>query len=252
MRKNLSLGLEEISPHFDQDTPIYILAGGPSLADYEDEIIELGKSGALFVTCNGTYKWLIDRGIRPAMQSMVDAREFNKRFVEPIIDTCWYLFSSQAANEAVSATPREQTILMHSGDNDVVKAVFEEIHKETGEEKKWFPVYGGSTVVNRTLVALAMLGYRKITVFGWDSCLRGDQHHPYSQPENDSPHVVDIKVGNRHFQCHPWMVIQANEVPKLIRYILAGIEGFELDVRGDGLIAHILNHAANLAAEQEI
>ena len=46
------------------------------------------------------------------------------------------------------------------------------------------------------------------------------------------------------------MVVQANEVPKIIRYILGPIDGFNLEVRGDGLIAHMLKHAA-LMAEKE-
>jgi SAM-dependent methyltransferase len=244
---NLKLGLAEVCPHEAQDTKIYVLAGGPSLADHEDEIIKLGKEGALFVTVNGTYKWLIDRGIRPAAQFMVDAREFNARFVDPIIPTCKYIFSSQSAQEAVAKVPKEQAMLYHSGDSATVKECFDAHCKEVGQDRAWYPIYGGSTVIGRSLVTLAMLGFRNIEIFGWDSCLRGDQHHAYSQPENDSTYVANIEVGGKTFRCHPWMVVQANEFPKIIRYILGPIDGLNLNVRGDGLIAHMLKHSADLA-----
>lgn len=247
---NLRLGVGELCPHDVQlEQTICVLAGGPSLADHEAEIIERGKRGEIFVTANGTYKWLIDRGIKPAAQLMVDARPFNARFVEPVIDTCRYIFSSQAAHEAVAKVPAHQALLFHSGDTSIVKECFDAHCKETGKDKAWYPVYGGSTVIGRGLVALAMLGFRKIEVFGWDSCLRGDEHHAYSQPENDEAQIVDISIGGKSFKCHPWMVVQANEVPKLIRHVLGKVEGLEIAVRGDGLIAHMLNYAAEKAME---
>lgn len=248
---NLRSGLKDICPHEVQDTHVYVLAGGPSLADHEEEIIERGKAGAIFVTVNGTYKWLIDRGIRPAVQVMVDARPFNARFVDPIIDTCKYLFSSQAAHEAVAKVPKEQAFLFHSGECDLVKSCFDDFCKEQGIAREWYPIYGGSTVVTRALVCLAMLGFRNVEVFGWDSCLRGDEHHAYDQKENDSAHIVDIDIRGRSFKCHPWMVVQAHEFPKIVRFILGPIPDFNLIVRGDGLIAHMLNTAAELAGKEK-
>jgi hypothetical protein len=227
-----------------------VIAGGPSLKDHEEEIISMGKQFVPMVSVNGTYKWLIDIGISPAAQFLVDAREFNQRFVEPIRPNCQYIFSSQTAHEAVGKTPKDQTWLYHSGDSDVVKECFDEFCKERELRREWYPIFGGSTVVGRALVVLAMLGFRNIEVFGWDSCLIGDEHHAYDQPENDGQHAVEIEVGGRTFRCHPWMVVQANEVPKLIRYILGPIDGLNLSVRGDGLIAHIFNHAAKLGRKE--
>lgn len=243
---NLSLGFQEVCPHEVQDETVYILAGGASLGAHEAEIVALGKEGKKFITVNGTYKWLIDRGIRPAAHFMVDGRTFNERFIHTIIDTCKYIFSSQVAHEVAAKVPKAQGWLYHSGDSDFVKEVFEHHCKEIGVDKSWYPVMGGTTVINRALVVLAMLGFRKIEIFGWDSCVIDGQHHAYEQKENDEKRTIEVMVGGRRFQCHPWMVVQANEVPKLIRYILGLIDGFEINVRGDGLIAHMLQYAAQI------
>ena len=248
---NLALGLQEIAPHEAQDTVIYLLAGGPSLSDFETGIIEAGRSGTPIVTVNGTYNWLIDRGIRPAAQVMVDARTSHRRFVTRTVDTCKYLISSQCDNEILRSLPANQTYLWHSGESEIAKQAVEEYAEANNQKREWYPVHGGSTVVSRAITLLAMLGFRKIEVFGWDSCLRDNAHHAYNQPENDGGPVFDIKVGGRTFRCNPWMVVQANELDKLVRHIWSHVDGLDIEVHGDGLIAHMFNHAASLAEKEE-
>lgn len=249
VRKNLRLGLKGVCPHERQpDTRILVLAGGPSLLDYEDEIVERGKAGELIVTVNGTYNWLIERGIRPAAQIMMDAREFNGRFLKPVIDTCKYLICSQVDHEAVKSLPPAQTLLWHSGETSYVEEEYKDYAKETGANHEWYPVPGGTTVMLRGLTVLAMLGFRKFEVFGWDSCLREGKHHAYAQKENDKAVVLEtLPIGGKTFKVHPWMLVQAYEFPKVVRHIFGHIEDFEMDVRGDGLISHIINHAASLS-----
>ena len=247
IRKNLSLGLQEVTPHAKQDTVVYLLAGGPSLKDFEQQIVEAGKSGVPCVTMNGTYNWLLERGIRPAVQVMVDARKFNRRFIEPLVDTCAYLISSQCDNDVLKSLPPEQVWMWHPHNEALVREVFDEL----GQNREWYPVSGGSTVASSALVLLAMLGFRRIEVFGMDSCIRGDEHHAYSQPENDGDHIVEFTVGGRKFLCHPWMAIQARDIQFVIRNVLSRIEDFEMIVHGDGLISHILQTAADEAARSD-
>jgi len=250
IRANLALGLQEVAPHGVQDQTVILLAGGPSLADFEDEIVTRGRAGEIIVTVNGTYNWLLDRGVKPAAQVMVDARAHNKRFISPVVDYCKYLLSSLCDTEGVKSVPAEQVWLWHSGDNQLVKRVFDEYAEESGVGREWYPVYGGTTVILRALTLLAMLGFRNIEVFGWDSCLMDGKHHAYDQPENNGGSVFDVIVDGKVFKCNPWMIVQANEVPKCVKYILGHIDGFNLEVRGYGLIAQIFNHAAMMAEKE--
>jgi SAM-dependent methyltransferase len=249
IRCNLALGLQEVCPHKVQEQPIIVLAGGPSLSDFADEIRSQAAAGVPVVTVNAAYGWALDQGILPAAQVMLDAREFNRRFVERVIPTCRYLMSSQAHHATVAALPREQTWLWHSGDSELVKRMHEHRAMEAGRDHEWYPVFGGTTVMLRALPLLAMLGFRKFDIYGWDSCLRDDAHHAYAQPENDGGRVLEIEVGGRSFRCNGWMAVQANELPRVIRYVLGPIEGLELRVHGDGLIAWILQHGANMATK---
>ena len=243
IKANISLGLREIVPHAVQDTVVYLLAGGPSLADHEQQIVEAGKSGTPIVTVNGTYNWLLERGIRPAVQVMVDARKFNRRFVTPLVDTCTYLISSQCDHELVKSMPPEQTWLWHSSNAEPVREAIDELQRN----HEWYPVHGGTTVATSAIVMLTMLGFRKVEIFGMDACIRDGVHHAYSQPENDDDFQQKVIVNGREFTCAPWMVIQANDFQNLVRHVFSKIAEFEMVVHGDGLISHMLNCAAEAA-----
>jgi len=247
IQENLALGLQEVAPHDAQDTEIMLLCGGPSLADFRDEIIGKNRAGTPVVTVNGAYNWLIENGGRPGAQVLVDAREFNRRFTEPTVLQCKYLVSSQCDTSLVKSLPRSQTYLWHCA-GDQVKTAVEDYSKQHERNHAWYPVPGGTTVTLRAIPLLGMLGYRKIHVYGFDSCLRGDEHHAYKQAENDTPDVVEMTVAGKVFKCQPWMAKQAYEFKDVVKHLLAPA-GIELAVHGDGLIATILEAASAATME---
>jgi len=248
VRANLDFGLQEVRPHDAQDVEVMLLCGGPSLADFTDEIVAANKAGMPAITVNGAYNWLIEHGGRPGAQVIVDAREFNRRFTEPPVLQCKYLISSQCHPELVRSLPRSQTWLWHNM-SDEIKAVIEDWSRGRQGAHEWYPVPGGTTVTLRALPLLAMLGFRRINVYGFDSCLRGDQHHAYEQAENDDMKTTEIMVGGRKFVCQGWMIKQADEFQAVLRHLLIPA-GIELAVHGDGLIAAILETAAAAANEE--
>ena len=236
--ENLKLGLDEAKPYETQDKELIFIAGGPSINEYVQELKLNKKLGVPIVTFNGSYNWAIENGIKPDVQVVMDAREFNSRFVDPIIPSCKYLIASQCHPELVKKLPKEQTILWHSGADNVKKAV-----RQLGIERDIYPVYGGMTVMLRAFSLFLMLGYSKFAVYGFDSCIM-DNHHGYPQPENDSPRIFDVECGDRVFKCHPWMLSQAHEFLELQEMIS---ELVQMDIKGDGLIAHMIKTGAKLS-----
>lgn len=235
-KANMALGLQEAKPCETQSgLEIMILAGGPSLNDFEGEIIERRTNGMPLVTVNGTYNWAIERGLKPSAQIIADGREFNKRFVVPHVEGCKYLLASVCHPEVIAAAPQDRVWLWHPNSSP---EILEALRSFPGDR---FPVHGGSTVMLRALPLMRMLGFQKFHIYGWDSCIRPDAHHAYAQPENESENIVEITAGNRTFQCHPWMSAQAEEFITLTRML--GDE-CELEVYGDGLIAEIIKSNA--------
>jgi 2-polyprenyl-3-methyl-5-hydroxy-6-metoxy-1,4-benzoquinol methylase len=247
IRENVHRGYVEAKPHQRQKARLLMLGGGPSLADSWDEIREKREAGAKLVTINGTYNECLARGLRPSAQVVCDAREFNKRFLEPVIPDCRYMLASQCHPSMFEGIPPEQVLLWHAVvSNDLGDILDEEYSKD---DRVWYPVPGGSTAMLRAFPLFLMLGFNEFEVYGFDSCLGyGDVHHAYSQPENDGQSVVKVTCGNRVFRCHPWMVSQAQEFCDEVR--LLGDE-VRLVVHGDGLIAHIIKTGAEIEEEQQ-
>ena len=233
IRANVAKGYKEARPYAAREDEVALLAGGPSLELFR------GHKGPI-ITVNGAYKWALEHGYTPNAQIIVDPRELNKRFTQPVIPGCQYLICSQCHPSVAESVPHDQVRLWHSG--DTAAEVMEKMSREDGKERTWFPVCGGSSVMLRALPLLVMLGIRKIRIWGFDSCLKEGAHHAYEQPENDSPTVVDITVGGRTFECHIWMAVQAQEFVELIKRVMP--EEVELAVEGDGLISHILQTGA--------
>ena len=236
VKHNISQGWTQVVPHVANDMEVMILGGGPSLTEHEDQIKQMRKDGVKLVTLNGAYNWALEKGLVPSAQIMVDARAFNKRFVEPVVDDCKYLIASQCDPVVFEGLPRERTYIWHT-----ITETIEDLLKAQYPDG-WYPIPGGSSVLLRAVPLLRMLGFKKFHLFGCDSCVMNGEHHAYAQPENDAM-AIPVTVGGRVFWCHAWMASQAQEMMSLIRVLG---EEIELEIYGDGLLAHILKTGADM------
>jgi hypothetical protein len=245
IRENVKGNWQMVHPHPMQSTEVMLICGGPSLNDYTDEIIEQRANGMPMITTNGTYNWAIANGMTPSMQLIIDGREFNKRFVTPVVDDCKYMIASQCHPSVLEGLPEDRTYLWHvSGRDEEIEKILDEAYEI------WFPVPGGSTVTLRGLCLLRMLGFHKIHMYGFDSCYRDGEHHAYEQAENNyKNYKIPVGCGGtKTFLCDGWMYSQAKEFIQMVGLI--GDE-IQLDIKGDGLIAHIVETGAKLAALDE-
>jgi SAM-dependent methyltransferase len=235
VKKNIEDGWTLMVPHLWQDQEIMLVGGGPSLKRFEAEIRRKRAEGVPLVTTNGAYNWCIERGITPSAQVMVDARLFNKRFLEPVIPECKYLVASQCDPEAISHLPKDRTFLWHAASCEEWLDYISSVQKTPV-----FPVPGGSTVMLRAIMLLQVMGFRKYHIYGMDSCIE-DAHHAYEQKENDGGIVVKVKTRSKEFACEPWMASQALEFQKM-----AGLldDAVEMEIYGDGLISTIIRESA--------
>lgn len=240
-------GFQEVRPFARHDAPLMILGGGPSLTPFWPDIERKRKAGMALVTVNGTYNQCLERGLKPSAQIVVDAREFNKRFVQPVVPDCKYLLASQChpALFDAAAAHKDQVWLWHSRTaSDLLDAYY----RARGEV--WYSVPGGSTAMLRGFSLLRMLGWWRFEVYGFDSCYAPDgTHHAFPQPENDGQEVFPITCGGRVFMGTTWMQSQAQEFIDQTRSGL--MDEIALEVHGDGLIAHIIKTGAGLQEEED-
>ena len=237
---NAAAGWQQVQPHITNDIEVMILGGGPSLNRFEEKIKEMRTAGVKLICLNGTYNWCLEHGLKPSAVVVVDGRPFNARFTHPVIEDCKYLVASQCDPSVLEGLPKDRTYLWHT----TAETFAEEL-------KNSYDVYwgipGGSTVLLRAIPLLRLLGYHKFHLFGCDSCVDETGHHAFPQPENDGM-TFDTIVGDKVFKTQPWMASQAHEFMDLIKFM--GDE-IELEIYGDGLLAHILNTGASLADIKE-
>jgi len=239
VRVNIKNGFDQCTPHAKQEREVILLAGGPSLNNFIEDIKQKRADGMALITTNGTYNWAIEQGLTPSAQIIVDGREHNTRFLTPAMPQCKYLIASQCHPKLFEVASKEQTLIWHA-------TIPDELNEELGEQYNnvWYGVIGGSTVTLRSIVLLRMLGYYKFHIYGFDSCLMDGEHHAYKQPENDGEQLVTVSLGDKTFICTTWMASQAQEF--MAQSQLMGDE-VNLAVYGNGLIVNILS-----AANQEI
>lgn len=235
LKVNTATEYTQAVPHGLSGQEYMLLAGGPSLNEFEDEIIQKRQAGMPLITVNGTYQWALDRGLQPSAMVMVDARELNERFITEVVPNCQYLLASQVHPKVYEKIPPEQIVQWHVFYDDESRDYLRD------KLEAWWPVPGGCTVTLRAIALMRLLGWKHGHIYGFDSCLKDGEHHAYDQPENDGEHLVNITVNDKTFSCTQWMALQAEDFKDLASFF--GSE-LHLAVYGDGLIANILASAA--------
>lgn len=237
---NIRRGLPQLHRHVDQpDRAIALIGGGPSLSDSIDDIKECIEKGYPIVALNGSHTWLDDNNIPYHAHVLLDSRKFNKRFIENPKDHVKYFICSQCDPEVFDALENNKVWIWHGG---TCKFVLDDMNQVYGQDK-YTRVRTGRTVILAALYIFRTLGFANFDIFGFDSCLMGDDdiHHAYNQHENDTDIVAEFEINGRVFRAHTWMIGQAQDFVKMTK-ILG--HKFNMDIHGDGLIAHIVKSVA--------
>lgn len=229
---SIKLQLPQLWPHEEQDNVIAIVGGGPSLDDTIDDLIEKHENGMKVVSLNGTHDYLLDKGIRPSVHVQIDAREFNARFVENWQEKTKYLIASQCHPKVFENLKDAEVYLFHCANGVVPKKTYDDYYMGN-----CMILPGGSTVMLRTIPLMRVLGFKKMEIYGFDSCVMGKDHHAYDQEENDEGPIATVNVNGKKFVCFSWMYSQANDFVEMVKSVG---DSFELQVHGDGLIAHLI------------
>lgn len=227
--------LDQCAPH---DGHAVIVGGGPSLASTLEEIRYRKDIGQTIISLNGTRDYLITNGIVPDWHIVLDARPDNARFVQnPNADTTYFV-ASQCAPKIFNTLEGQKVIVWHVHTAEILESL-------PLNDKPVCLIAGGSTVgLNAMGVAYAQ-GFHMIHLYGFDSSV-AENHHAYTQAENDKDNIIDAEAGGRRFKTTPWMAAQVQEFQELATQLANA--GCIVTVHGDGLLPHV----ARLMSQTEI
>ncbi len=200
-----------------------LVGGGPSAVEGLPFIRGLQNEGVIFAL-NGAGHWLVSKGITPDFVVVLDARPFNKRFVEGLPKKTHLLLASQVDPDLWLGRNKKDVTFWHAGRDggDVV------------EERQTLLIVGGQTVGLRCMHLAFALGFRELHLFGYDSSLSGEKLHAYYQPENSIEGAGEIIADGRKFITTAAMAKQSYDFQEISRWLAE--QGTWIGVYGDGLL----------------
>ena len=189
----LTHGYDELASSDPHERLAVICGGGPSLTDQRFQIAALQGGGAMVFSTNQADAHLRVAGITANFHVMLDARRQLAEWVNP-------------GGAKLYASICDPTVLARgaaAGKLGIWHPITDGI--ETIAPAGAMLIGGGSTVGLRAMALAFAMGFRRLALFGFDSCYQGDVHHAYAQPLNDGEKVLDCIVAGKRFKAAPWM-----------------------------------------------
>lgn len=220
-------------PEWRDNIPIAIVGGGPSL----QKTINNLKDYKYVMVCGSAHDYVIRNSechISYVIVCDPDKLVINYLQDRPSINTK-YLIASQCDPEVFKHLAGEKVYIWHSsGPED--NFVFGEGNLALG---------GGCTVGTRAICMALALGFSKIHLYGFDTCL-GDnyKHHAYefTDPEKETLgniHEIALDGPNgKKFNVAGYMLGQLFDFQKLLEVYA---HRMEITVFGEGLLKHLMD-----------
>lgn len=211
------------------DGTMVIVGSGPSVSEHVEEIRAEKALGRPVMAIKGAHDWLIERGIEPDLWVSMDSQDKIVEGVRCKSKAVCYLAASKVAPSVFDWLADQQVVVWHAW-------------MGRGEEKLFPPgshlIGGGSTSGLRGVTIAYLLGFRRVVLFGFDSCLaEGKVKRVTGDKVSDWTMPVQVGVNGRVRTCDGAMASQATEFQAITLDMMPGLK---VKVVGDGLLADIM------------
>lgn len=216
--RNLRRGLPVVKLVPAHDRTMVIAGTGPSLKDIRPE-------GDVFCL-GGAHDWLIDQGKIPCAMVLGDPMPMVAHYVSAPHPDVLYFVTSTSSKFVFENLRNSRVFLWHNeigiGTADIVPA---------GQQV----IYGGSTIAMRAPFLGHVLGYRRFVFYGVD----GSGGYLARNLTLGSPATVTID--GEAWETTTQFAHQARELLKILN-IFPARHGWDIEVRGEGLMRHVWEH----------
>jgi hypothetical protein len=197
----LARNLPEMAPGIvAHDGTMVVVGSGPSMPEHVEEIRAERELGRPIFAVKGAHDFLCQHGMQPDLWLCVD--------------------------------PRDRAYLLQEA-NDHTWAKEEHCEEYNGK----LLIGGGTTSGLRAITVSYVLGFRKIVLYGFDSCLAKDKFTKRFTGEGVEPgKLIDVIVDGKRFWCNGAMAQQANEFQQYYE----AMPDVKIEAKGDGLLAAII------------
>jgi hypothetical protein len=228
IRINSQRPLQPFAPAFCRnDGHMAIVGSGPSVAGFVDQIRSDQEAGRPVMAIKGAHDWLIEHGITPDLWCALDAQPKIVDGVKHKSKKVGYLLASKADPSVFDWLSDQQVVMWHPW-------------LGIGEEKLLDPrgmrIGGGTSSGLRGIVLAYLMGFRKVILYGFDSCLAGDELRVGQGAVTEETHFLQVEKGGRKWKVNAAMASQAMEFNTIFQYL----GDLRFRVMGEGPIADIV------------
>lgn len=243
--RNSRLVLPWVRMEKAHDRVAVLCGGGPSIADHAEEIKALQAQGATVFAMNGASSFLRSVGIAADAQVIGDAKQETSQLVDT--DCGRYYIASQAHADTMDAAMGCGVVTVwHLGISEDMDDLFPAERRKAGG---YALIGGGASVGNSAMCLAYVLGFRRIEVYGYDSCHRDDKSHAYDQPMNRFIPTVDVEWAGKKYVASVAMKAQAEKFQITGQALKQ--EGCVISVHGEGLLPAMWNTKPSDLAEAD-
>ena len=216
-----------------------IVGSGPSMESSLDKLREHKDKGDLLFCVKSAHHRLIEHGIIPYGCIVLDPRIDVLKWIDPPHPEITYFVASMVIPAVWEhlMDKRAKVWGYHALVGADEMSVLKEFDKRA--DKQSFLVSGGSTAAVRGISLLHAMGFRNFHLYGMDSCYF-EQPDLSEMTKMGRPRYFQVEVAGKKFWTEAQMVAQSQD----FQMVLRGQQDLQIQVHGDGLIAHLLSKLA--------
>lgn len=207
--------------------PVAIVCFGPSLNDTWEKVREFKN----IISCSGSHKFLVDRGIIPTWHIEADPRPHKIELIGKPQKGVQYLIASTCHPKLFDHLEGFDVSLWHIFLNE------EDAHRmlPAGD----WAITGGSSVGLRALTIARLLGFVDLHIFGMDGCDGKSGRHAAAHP-NQAKESLPVEYDKVTYYTTPSFLECAKETTRELDIL----HDAKVTFYGDGLTQHLVrNHS---------
>lgn len=253
-----TLGLQYFVQNAKKHALEAVLVGsGPSVKTQINKLKSMSKDPKYRIFgIKGGHDFLLENGIEPAFGVAVDPLEriHRENFMKKA-ERCIYFIASQCHRTLFDTliARGEKVVIWHLMTDSVVRMARDKDSPIFGH----CLVHGGSTSGLRCIVLAYLAGFRKIHLFGYDSCLSGIQRKVNGETyeaknEDGTEKALSITAAGKKFKCDPAFASQLNEFQELMKSLYNPADPFTIRGYGEGAIQALIKERYRQGAAEAL
>jgi hypothetical protein len=218
VRENLKKIDRWMEPHKLHGRRAMIVSAGPSSKTHIEAIKTAQKEGADIYCVKHSLPLLVENGITPFGCIILDPRDFKGESTHGIVRETLFDNASKETLYFVASMTNPSTVqgLIDKGLSLVGWHAAVGKIQETFKDEIPYCVMGGSSSAVRGISLLNALGYRTVTLVGFDSCMEGKPKDVNAVYEG-RPKYLQVEVTGKEFWSTGELICQIQDIEKLFK-----------------------------------